>query len=148
MISLLLIAAAAQAHRVPPPAPPPPPEAGSAQFERDRDDLTVSLRRQCMSQAGIAITVEHWARARSVSRSRIASERALRQELGEAALTAPIDVARVERALEAGARFQEEQGAEYRRGAIAVLRALSPADRVIYARRLTVLAPAVPPRTC
>lgn len=79
---------------------------------------------------------------------RLRCERAVRQELGEAALTAPIDLARLERALAADAAAQADFCAGLNASSMAVMRLLSPSDRAIFARRLTVVSPASPPRAC
>ena len=69
-------------------------------------------------------------------------------ELAAAALTAPIDVARLERAVEAHRSWQQGRSDAYDRERLANLRALSPADRVIYARSFTAFTPASGVRVC
>jgi hypothetical protein len=143
-----LLIAGAQPSALPPPSPPGLPRPGTEWFDRERANYIERLRRDCMSERGIAIAVESWARWHATSDARTRREHAARQELGEAALTAPIDLERLERALAADADNQLQWRREHNANAMAVMRRLSPADRVVYARRLTVMMPAVAPRTC
>jgi hypothetical protein len=145
---LLALAAAAQPSVLPPPAPPPPAAYGTELFERERANLVEDLRQACMSEKGIAVAVDSWARGREEGQGGASIGNSLRDEVGRAALTAPIDPDRLQRALEAEDRQQAQWRTAYRQRQMDVLRRLSPEDRVIFARRMTIMSPAVPPRTC
>lgn len=140
--------AAAQPSPVPPPVPPAPPAPGTAWFDRARADYIDKLRRSCLSEKGVTIAVEHWTRWHAAGDQRLGRERAVRQELGEAALTAPVDLVRLERALAADAAAQAEFRTALNENSMTVMRLLSPSDRAIFARRLTVMSPASPPPAC
>lgn len=148
MMKLLVALAALQPAFYPPPAPPGPAQPGTPAFQDERERYASTLRSNCLSEAGVIILVASWARSREAAIAGMAEGRALSNELAAAALTPPIDVTRVERALEANRRWQESHSAGYQREAVANLRALSPADRIIYARGLTGFSPTTPARIC
>jgi hypothetical protein len=143
----LVVAAALQVSPTPPPAPPGPARPGSRGFAYERANYEKSLREACLSERGVATAIEHWTRERAAMPD-IARDRAPRQEVGEAALTPPIDLDRLEAALEGEAAAQHAFRRESIARSMAVMRALSPADRVIFARRLTIWQPAVWPQRC
>jgi hypothetical protein len=148
ILPLLALAATAQPSVLPPPAPPPPAAYASELFERERANLVENLREACMSEEGIAVAVGSWARDRKEGQGRGPIGNALRDEIGRVALTAPIDPDRLQRALEAEDRQQAHWRTAYLKRQMDVLRRLSPEDRVVFARRMTIMSPAVPPRTC
>jgi hypothetical protein len=99
-----------------------------------------------MSERGIAIAVAEWSRSMtSPDRPR---QPPVVQELGEAALTPPIDLERLERALEANVEFHAAHGRALVQSSMRVMRALDPADRVIFGRRLTTMQPAQQRAAC
>lgn len=89
--------AVTQPSPLPPPVPPAPPPPGSQGFDRARADHADQLPRSCLSGKGVAIAVEHWSQWHASAAARLTHERSVRQELGEAALTAPIDLDRLAR---------------------------------------------------
>ncbi|HEV2817559.1 MAG TPA: hypothetical protein VGW40_10125 [Allosphingosinicella sp.] len=99
-----------------------------------------------MSERGIALAVAEW--SRSMTSSDGQRQQPIIQELGEAALTPPIDLERLERALEADAAFHAAHNRAVNQSSMRVMRALDPADRVIFGRRLTTLQPARPRAAC
>lgn len=145
MIEYLLAAAAAQVVPLPPPMPPPPNPVWIAEA---RDRHAESLRSKCLSERGVAAVIEIWWQFRMPDPARLQRERDLRQELGLAAYTDPVDLPRLERALAASEAFQAEHRDRAVADNIQILRRLAGADRVIYARSLTVMQPPTPPKTC
>jgi hypothetical protein len=145
---LLALVANVQPAFTPPPAPPGPSRPGTQAFRIERDAYAATLRSNCVSEPGIAILIESWERNRAAAIASVPEGRAVAQELAEAALTMPIDMDRLERALAADHRFQQERAAERLGDRIATLRALSPADRILYGRRLTAMQPRTPARLC
>ena len=148
ILILAFVAAASQPAFYPPPAPPGPASPGTPAFERERDQYAATLRSTCLSERGVALIVASWARSRAEAIAAMPEGRSLSNELAAAALTAPIDIARLERAVEANRRWQQGRSDAYDRERLANLRALSPADRVIYARGFTAFAPTTPARIC
>jgi hypothetical protein len=73
---------------------------------------------------------------------------AIDEEIGEAAWRVPIDVDRLARAKQARDEDQARRLAQATEDSIAILRALSPADRVIYARRMSIRESMAPVKTC
>ena len=142
-----LLAAAAAAQIVPLPAPmPPPPNA--AWLAVGRDSYAERLRSQCMSERGVAAVIEIWWRTHQPDPAELQRERALRQELGEAAYTDPVDLPRLERALAASEAFQARHRDRFVAEQVSTLRALTGPDRVVYARTLTPMGSPLPPRPC
>jgi hypothetical protein len=133
---------------VPPPAPPPPPAPGSPAFARQQADRAERLRLDCLSERGIRIILEHEAASQAAARAGRDESVAVSRELAEAALTVPVDLDRLERALAADAALQSAHQARRSRDALALLRRLSPGDRAIYARNLTAMRMYPPQRTC
>lgn len=140
------VAAAVQPSATPPPAPPGV-RPGTEWFDRARASYEEGLRRDCMSEPGIAIAVAEWVRFMS-STDRARQQQAATQELGEASLTHPIDLERLERALHANAEIQSSFQRDLIRSSMRVMRELDVADRAIFGRRLTTLQPAHPPMVC
>jgi hypothetical protein len=123
-------------------APPPAPPWGQA------EQYAGSLRQACLSEAGIAIALRDWADGQAASRARQTEYDKIERELGEAAYTMPINVDRLNRAAEARNAYQAAQSAEWTARAIATIRKLSPPDRAIFARRISIYRPSFPARTC
>jgi hypothetical protein len=122
-------------------ASPPPLQA---------DQIAETMRRACLSEAGVKTVVASW-----LSRNQPADAAARRQtmnaideEIGVAAWTVPIDVDRLARAKQARDEDQARRLAQSTEDSIAILRNLSPADRVIYARRMSTRESMVPVKTC
>jgi len=136
---LLWLALAAQSAAV---SPPPSPPWGRAEQVAD------SLRRACISEAGVGIAMKDWVEGQEAAKVQEAENRSIERELGEAAYTAPIDIDRLDRAAQARNANQAQRLADSTRRAIATLRRLSPADRIIYAQRLSIYRPDGPVRTC
>jgi hypothetical protein len=126
------------------PAVTPPPGPAWPRAEQIAGDL----RRACMSEAGIRIAMQDWAEGQAAARADEPENARVERELGEAAYVEPIDVDRLDRAAQARNANQARRLAEGERRAIATLRRLSPADRAIFARRLTVYRPNQPVRSC
>jgi len=103
-----------------------------------------------MSEHGVGVVVSLWSDSHrpetAAARSRISRD--IDDEIGRAALTAPIDVERLERAERAHDQDQARYRQESTDESIAILKALSPADRVIYARRMTTMQSAWPEKLC
>src|SRR5688500_12139923 len=99
MIKLVVALAALQPAFYPPPAPPGPARPGTPAFQDERERYASTLRSDCLSEAGVAILLASWTRSREAAIAGMAEGRALSNELAAAALTPPIDVARVERAI-------------------------------------------------
>ncbi|HWU95693.1 MAG TPA: hypothetical protein VN029_08840, partial [Sphingomonas sp.] len=91
MVTALVIALLQSVPVSPPPSPAWP---GPDYAQR----YAAELKRTCMSDAGVALVVESWQRGLEESRARQARSHQIETELGEAAYTKPIDVARLERA--------------------------------------------------
>lgn len=140
--------AMAQPALVAPPVPPAPPTPGSEWFDRARAEYVDGLRRSCLSEGGIAIAVEHWTEWHAGAAERLRHERTVRQELGEAALTVPVDLDRLERALAADTAAQAGFRTALNANSMRIMHRLSRADRIIFARRLTVMSPASPAKKC
>ena len=145
MINHLLAAAAAQVVPLPPPMPPPPNPVWIAEA---RDRHAESLRSQCLSERGVAAVIEIWWQSRQPDPARLQLERDLRLELGLAAYTDPVDLPRLERALTASEAFQTRARERVVADNIRILRRLAGADRIIFARTLTVMQPPTPPKVC
>jgi len=157
MIIIALLAALGQAASVqaapppalPPPAffrPPSPPPPRSDQITQ----FAETLRRACMSERGVEVVVSQWSSRHQPEAiaARLRITRDIEDEIGRVALTAPIDVERLERAHRAHDQDQARHRQESTDESMAILKALSPADRVIYARRMTIMQSAWPEKTC
>ena len=142
---LLAAAAAAQVVPLPTPAPAPPSAAWIAEAKRQKVE---SLRSQCMSERGIASVLEIWWPARQPDPARFQRERGLRYELFQAAYADPVDLPRLERALAASEDFQTEARDRVVADHIRILRSLRGPDRVVYARTLSLMKAALPPKAC
>jgi hypothetical protein len=134
----------------PTPVPPPPPAPGTEAYERQRAGEARRLREACYSEAAIELIMIHEERMRAVPPEAKAADAAALTELGEAAYTMPLDIDRLERAVQERARLQAEDQARWQEARLALLRKLPPADQVIYAQGFSVLKPwpPLPPRTC
>jgi hypothetical protein len=126
---------------LPTPAPTPPPAPGTPQYERERATQERRYREQCYSDAGIKLLMERWAAQRAARPDGWAEQRAAELEVAEAAFSQPPDIDRLERALRVKAAIHAELGAQREREQIALLRALPPPDRLIYAREFTTWRP-------
>lgn len=142
---LLAAAAAAQVVALPSPAPPQPHPSWLAEA---RDRYVEDLRSKCMSQRGIEAVLEIWWPARQPDPARGRRERALREELFQAAYADPLDLPRLERALAASEGFQTEARDRVVADHVRILRSLTGPDRAVYARTLTLTQPALPPKAC
>ncbi|HEX8580517.1 MAG TPA: hypothetical protein VF655_13110 [Allosphingosinicella sp.] len=143
-----IAAALLQVSVLPPPAPPAPPQPGTEAFDSQMDNYRAELRADCMTEAGIEAAVRYRVLQVRKSAAESPKHQAATREVAEAALTPPIDVDRLERAMAEQARVRNESAAAYDVNALSLLRALSPADRIIFARRLTIMRPATPPKKC
>ena len=149
MIKEAMVAAALlQVSPLPPPAPPGPPRPGTEAYEAEVERYRAALRAECLSEAGIEIAVRYRALAQQEWEERGSRGKAAEREVAEAALTAPVDVDRLDRAMQQRARIQAEAARAHDENSISLLRALSPSDRIIFARRLTIMSPAVYPPRC
>jgi hypothetical protein len=136
---MLILLALAQVVTVsPPPAVAPLPA----------DQYAQSLKRACMSEAGIAIAVKSLQGRQEEAKANKLHYQAIERELGEAAYSVPIDIARLERAAIARNNYQAQLLAETIARNIAVLRQLSSDDRAIFARRLSVYKPNTVEKIC
>ena len=126
---------------VPVSPPPSPPWVLAEQYSS-------ILRQACMSEAGIAIAVKDWSNGQLAARAQQTERDKVERELGEAAYTTPIDVDRLSRAAEARTAYQAVQQANSTKRSISTIRKLSPQDRVIFARRISIYRPSLPARTC
>jgi hypothetical protein len=122
--------------------PPPGPAWGRA------EQVASELRGACMSEAGIRTAMKEWIDGQTSAKAQEPENVRIERELGEAAYTAPIDIKRLDRAVQARNANQAQRLAESARQTISTLSRLSPADRVIYARRLAIYHPNEPIRTC
>jgi hypothetical protein len=122
----------------------PPPSPAWQRTEQFADDL----RRACISEAGVSIAMKDWLEGQEAAKAQSAEIAKIERELGEAAYTAPIDVNRLDRAAQARDANQAKRLAEVTRRAIGTMRRLSPEDRVIYARRLSIYRSGEQVRTC
>lgn len=136
---LLWLALAAQSVAV---SPPPSPAWGRV------EQVANDLRRACISEAGVGIAMKDWVEGQEAAKAQEAENVRIERELGEAAYTAPIDINRLDQAAQARNANQAQRLADSTRRAIATLRRLSPADRVIYAHRLSIYRSGEPIRTC
>lgn len=132
----------------PPPAPPGPPLPGSPGEEQQRAAAAARWRAECVSERGIRTILDHQDQVRGAAQPFRDVGRAVAEEVGQAALTVPVDLVRLERALAANAEYQAAQHARRNRDEIVLLRRLSPEDRAIYARSLTGFATYPPARRC
>jgi hypothetical protein len=144
----LLTAALLQVSPLPPPAPPGPPKPGTEAYRAEVERYAAALRTDCLSEPGIELAVRYRALGQEGWEARSSRARAAEREVAEAALTPPIDVDRLRRALEQKALIQAEAARAYEENTLGLLRALSPADRIVFARRMTIMSPSVPPPTC
>ncbi|MDO7843000.1 hypothetical protein [Sphingomonas immobilis] len=133
---------------VAPPGPPMPPRADTALFEQDRLRYADDLRRACLSEKGIEIAIAAWTELRRDGPLRVNAQQANEQELGAAAYSATIDPDRIEHSLEVKRRLNDAFLAASDASSVSVLRKLSPADRRIFARRLTILQSSTRPQQC
>jgi hypothetical protein len=136
---LFWLAFAAQSVAV---APPPGPAWGRA------EQVANELRRACMSEAGVKIAMKDWVEGQTAAKAHNPQDVAIERELGEAAYTAPIDVDRLDRAVQERNVNQAQELSQSSHRAIATLRRLSAEDRIIFARRLAIYRSAAPIRTC
>ena len=143
-----LIAALMQVSPIPPPAPPPAPRPGTVAFESEMERYRNDLREACMSEPGIRIAVEHSVRLREISALNETARRAATREVAEAALTPPIDIERFAAAIKYQTEIRRKDTEDYDSNKISLMRQLSPADRIIFGPRTTILSPATPPRHC
>lgn len=125
-----------------PVAPPPGPAWGRA------EQVANELRRACMSEAGVKIAMKDWADGQAAAKAQMPLDDKVERELGEAAYTAPIDVERLDHAVQARNVNQSQRLAESTRRTVATLRRLSAQDRIIFARQLAIYRSAAPIRTC
>jgi hypothetical protein len=145
---LFLSAASVQPTFTAPPAPGSVGTPATEAFLRSRDSFANSLREACISQEGVAIIIEDWARHQRADAAALASGPTPQQEIAEAAFSNPIDMARLERALRRDSDDQAMRARERAERGIEVLRRLPAQDRAIYARRFTIMQPTQPPRMC
>ena len=146
MIAGLLALAAAQAF-VPPPAPPLPPVDGPRLAEESRR-YADRLRAQCLSDAGVVAAVESFVAGRRDGVARSPDVDAANRALADAVYAPRVDPDRIAAALERSAAVQARAQASRDARSVALLRQLSPADRAIYARQLTIMQPLLPAKTC
>jgi uncharacterized membrane protein len=142
---LLAAAAAAQIVPLPTPAPPAPHPAWIAEA---RDRYVESLRSKCMSERGIAAVIEIWWPAHQPDPALFRRERDLRDELFQAANADPVDLPRLERALTASEGLQTEVRDRVVADHVRILRSLEGSDRAVYARTLSLMQAAQPPKAC
>ena len=134
---------------LPTPAPPPPPAPGTPQYELERATQERRYRAQCYSEAGIKLLMEHWAAQRAARPDVWAKQRAAELEVAEAAFSQPPDIDRLARARREKAAIHAELDAQREGEQIALLRALPPPDRPIYAMEFTAWRPSRhPTRVC
>lgn len=140
---LFVLAQAGTAPRLESPPVPPP-------MVVDPQSLADRLRRECLSEAGIALIVADALRRNEprAMAERRARSMAIEQELGAASFADPLDLDRLARAKTAYDANQNESRMQSTRDEIALIRRLSSADRTIFARRFTVMRPILPPKTC
>ena len=149
MIKEAVIAAALlQVSILPSPAPPGPPAPGSEAHEAEMERYRATLRAECLSEPGIKIAVRSRVLGQQLWEARSSRLKAAEREVAEAALTPPIDVDRLQRAVQEKGRRQAEATSAQEENSIKLLRELSAADRVVFARRMTIMSPAVRPPTC
>lgn len=138
----------AQATFMPPPAPPAAAAPGTAIFQRQQQQLENQLRQSCLSEDGIRIAMEHWARLQDRTTERVKLSDQLQRDIATAAYATPVDLQALEAALTAQAEAQIAQEQIRLEDAIQLLRRLSPEDRAIYARRHTWMQPTTPAPVC
>jgi transcriptional regulator NrdR family protein len=92
--------------------------------------------------------MKDWVDGQEAAKAQEAENVRIERELGEAAYTAPVDINRLDRAAQARNANQAQRLADSTRREIATLRRLSAADRVIYARGLSIYRSGEPIRTC
>jgi hypothetical protein len=136
---LFWLAIAAQSAAV---VPPPGPAWGRA------EQVASELKRACMSEAGVRLAMKDWAEGQTAEKAQEPENVRIERELGEAAYTSPIDIGRLDRAVQARNVSQAQRLADSARRSIATLRRLSAEDRVIFARRLAIYRSNTPIRTC
>jgi hypothetical protein len=112
------------------------------------ESYAFELKRACMSDAGIAIAAASWGRWLAETEASRATSNAIETELGLAAYSTPIDVDRLERAARARDADQARRLVDSLTRSFDVMRKLSPNDRAIFARRLSVRQPMTPVKTC
>lgn len=122
---------------VPAPAPSPPPGPGTELYEAQRSTRERELRRECYSEAGIRLIMEHWVRARTMAPETRAAIEAAELELAEAAYAEPIDIDRLERAIHARTLVQTEVEIGRADERVTLLRSLPAADQAIYVKGFT-----------
>jgi hypothetical protein len=146
MMTRALLALSLQQSSVPlvPPPSPPAMQADDAAAQRYAE----SLRRSCLSERGVSVVIASWRRWMADSVGRVAFQKRVLEELGQAAASNPVDVDRLDRALAARRKEQADWFIAEDAQSIEVMRGLSPLDRLIFAQRLTIYKPAIPPRTC
>jgi hypothetical protein len=136
MIMYLLLAQAAA--YAPPPAPSIP----------GKESLEMRLHGQCISEEGIKLIVERWVRDQAAGNARLPQIRKNEEAVANAAYNNPVDVAALERGLLEQARQSGQAAQRIAESSIENLRQLSTQDRAIYARNLTTMRPATPPKRC
>ena len=139
MLTLMIMFFLAQAAAYIPPRAPLTP---------GKESLEMQLREQCISEDGIKLIVEHWVRDQAAGNARLPQIRKNEETIANAAYSNPTDLAALERGLLEQARRSGEAAQRIAEGTIENLRDLSPQDRAIYARRVTTMRPATPPKRC
>lgn len=105
------------------------------------------MRETCLSEPGIRTVIEAEERRRTAMLA-LPDQQGINRELSEAATAVPVDLDRLERALAAREHDQTTRRTLWDRDTIALLRRLSPDDRVIHARQLSPMTIWPPPPTC
>lgn len=114
------------------------------------DQIADTMRRACLSEAGVKTVVASWLSRNQPADTALRRQtmNAIDEEIGMAAWTTPIDIERLARAKRTRDEDQARRLAQSTEDSITILRALSLADRVIYARRMSTRSPGVPEKTC
>lgn len=148
MNSLLALVFLAEVAFVAPPSPPALARPDSEIFHAEQLHYETQLRRICLSGPGIRIATQSWRAKRVRESDRQPSWHQLEIDVASAAYADPVDMKRLEAALQAKATARANEELAQAENGIAVLRQLSPSDRVIYARRFTWMQPATPAQAC
>jgi hypothetical protein len=106
------------------------------------------LRSACLSNAGIEIAMRSWSKRVDAGLADTTEYKAIEQEVGDAAHASPVDLVRLEKALQARDELAVRRQVSRHEEVMEVLKQLSPSDRAIYARRLSLYRPTMPPKTC
>ena len=127
---------------------PAPPRVLEPPLSERREQYARTLRERCMSQAGVQIVLASWEAGQLAGPTRVKKTQDAARELAEAALSDPLQMDRLERAIIANADQQTAFQRDFARNEVAILKKLKGKDQTIFARMTTQAQPLTPPKRC